>query len=76
MIDHAQAKIRLIDAAINMTMEEFCKVKEIMECGNTHNMSFNEDFRRCREVCDILGVQLLDMQGKQWRAVVVDGFVR
>jgi hypothetical protein len=67
---------RIEGDAINMTMEEFCKVKEVMECGNTHEISFDEDFRRCREVCDVLGVQLLDVKGKQWRAVVVDGFVR
>jgi len=62
---------RIDDDVINVTMEEFCKIKDEMEGGNSHKMSFDEDSIRCQKVCEILGVEMAKMVNHQWRVVVV-----
>lgn len=62
---------------IRLTPEEFSRVKEIMEGGNTYQITIEESIRRQELFGELLGLSLDFLAGKHWTLDVVgDGVIR
>lgn len=63
--------VRLVGNTLRLTMDEFCKVKDIMEGYPVEALTFTSDMERCKAVCAIFGIHPSVMLGKTWVLKVV-----
>ena len=64
---------RILGDSIHVTVHEFDQIQRTMQdVESSLPLSFAEDMQRCTQVCSILGLQLFELQGRQWRVVVTD----